>query len=77
MGLDCEVSVPRHHAHQECEARLRWLTEPEEAQLFAACPPWLQDLIRVGVDTGLRRNNLVHLQKTWVQPQGRALVVPR
>ena len=63
--------------NQEGEERLRWLTEAEEAQLLAACPPWLQDLISVGVDTGLRRSNLVHLQRTWVQQHGRALVVPR
>ena len=29
--------------NQEGEERLRWLTEAEEAQLLAACPPWLQD----------------------------------
>lgn len=63
--------------NQEGEERLRWLTETEEAQLVAACPPWLQDMICVGVDTGLRRSNLVHLQKAWVQQQGRALMVPR
>ena len=27
--------------NQEGEERLRWLTEAEEAQLLAACPPWL------------------------------------
>jgi len=53
------------------------LTEAEEAQFLAACPPWLQDLISVGVDTGLRRSNLVHLQRSWVQQHGRALIVPR
>ena len=63
--------------NQEGEERLRWLTETEEAQLLAACPPWLQDLICVGVDTGLRRSNLVHLQRSWVQQHGRALMVPR
>ena len=63
--------------NQEGEERLRWLTEAEEAQLLAACPPWLQDLISVGVDTGLRRSNLVHLQRSWVQQHGRALIVPR
>ena len=63
--------------NQEGEERLRWLTEAEEAQLLAACPPWLQDLICVGLDTGLRRSNLVHLQRSWVQQQGRVLIVPR
>jgi integrase len=63
--------------NQEGEGRLRWLTDHEEAQLLASCPFWLQDLIAIGVDTGLRRSNLVHLQRSWVQQHGTVLIVPR
>ena len=49
----------------------------EEAQLLTACPPWLQDIVCVGMDTGLRRRNRVHLHKSWVQQQGMVLIVPR
>ena len=63
--------------NQEGEERVRWLTDAEEAQLLAACAPWLREIILVGLDTGLRRSNLVGLQWTWLQEQGTVLVVPR
>ena len=48
--------------NQEGEERVRWLTDEEEAQLLATAAPWLRDLILLGLDTGLGRNNLVGLQ---------------
>ena len=63
--------------NQEGEERVRWLTDEEEARLLAAAAPWLQDLILVGLDTGLRRSNLVGLQWNWLQEQGTVLLVPR
>jgi integrase len=63
--------------NQEGEARMRWLTDDEAARLVGAAAPWLRDLILVGLDTGLRRNNLVGLQWSWLHDQGTTLVVPR
>ncbi len=63
--------------NQEGEERIRWLTHEEEATLLGACAPWLREIVIVGVDTGLRRGNLVGLQWSWVQEQGTVLVVPR
>jgi integrase len=48
-----------------------------EARLVATAAPWLRDLILVGLDTGLRRSNLVGLQWGWLHEQGTVLVVPR
>jgi len=42
-----------------------------------AAAPWLRDLILVGLDTGLRRSNLVGLQWAWLHEQGTVLLVPR
>lgn len=39
--------------------------------------PWLRNLILVGLDTGLRRSNLVGLQWAWLHDQGTVLLVPR
>ena len=44
---------------------------------WSACPPWLRDVVSVGLDTGLRRSNLVRLQWAWVHEAGTVLVVPR
>jgi integrase len=63
--------------NQEGEARMRWLTDDEAARLVGAAEPWLRDLILVGLDTGLRRSNLVGLQWSWLHDHGRTLVVPR
>ena len=63
--------------NQEGEERVRWLTDEEEGRLVATAAPWLRDLILVGLDTGLRRSNLVGLQWSWLHDQGTTLVVPR
>jgi len=63
--------------NQEGEERVRWLTDEEEAQLLATAAPWLRDLILLGLDTGLRRSNLVGLQWSWLHDQGTVLVIPR
>jgi integrase len=41
----------------------------------ATAAPWLRDLILVGLDTGLRRSNLVGLQWGWLHDQGTVLMV--
>jgi integrase len=48
--------------NQEGEERIRWLTDDEEVELLGACLPWLRDIVNVGLDTGLRRSNLVGMQ---------------
>jgi integrase len=63
--------------NQEGEERVRWLIDDEEGRLVATAAPWLRDLILVGLDTGLRRSNLVGLQWDWLHDQGTVLVVPR
>ncbi len=63
--------------NQQGEERLRWLSDEEETRLLLACAPWLRELVSVGLDTGLRRSNLVGLQWAWMQDEGTVLVVPR
>lgn len=63
--------------NQEGEGRLRWLTREEESRLLRTCAPWLQDLVIVGLDTGLRRANLVGLQREWLYYDGTVLIIPR
>ena len=63
--------------NQEGEGRLRWLTREEESRLLLACAHWLQTLVIVALDTGLRRANLVGLQREWVYHDGTVLIIPR
>jgi integrase len=63
--------------NQEGAERLRWLTYEEESRLLKACPAWLREMALVGVDTGLRRANLVGLQRQWVHQNGTILIIPK
>ena len=63
--------------NQDGEERVRWLTDAEEGRLVAAAAPWLRDLILVGLDTGLRRSNLVGLEWRWLYEDSTVLMVPR
>ena len=63
--------------NQEGEERVRWLTDDEETRLVTTAAPWLRKFILLGLDTGLRRSNLVGLQWSWLHDRGTVLVVPR
>lgn len=63
--------------NQEGTARTRWLSHAEETFLLAHCPVWLQDIIVIGCDTGLRPGSLMRLQCAWVQPGTTSLMIPR
>ncbi|WP_447985829.1 tyrosine-type recombinase/integrase [Nitrospira sp. Nam74] len=63
--------------NQQGQERLRWLQDDEERALLGVCAPYLQDLTIVGVDTGLRRGNLVGLQREWVHNSSQLLIIPR
>ena len=40
----------------------RWLTADEEARLLAASSPWLQEIIRFALNTGMRQGEILNLQ---------------
>jgi integrase len=54
---------PKIETLREDNQRLRYLSTDEEKRLLAAALPHLQDLIVVGLATGLRRDELFSLQK--------------
>lgn len=65
------------HLNQEGNSRIRWLTDAEELVLLKASPRWLQNIIVVGLDTGLRPGNLVGLQRSWIHREEHVLIVPK
>ena len=62
--------------NQEGKEQVRWLIDDQEGRLAATVTLWLRDFILVGLDTGLRRSNLVGLQWSWLHDHGTVLVVP-
>jgi len=65
------------HLNQEGDSRIRWLTDAEELLLLKSSPQWLQDIIAVGLDTGLRPGNLLGLERSWVHREEHVLIVPK
>ncbi len=43
----------------------RWLTYEEEERLLSVSPKWLQEILILGIETGLRQSGLLNLQ--WSQ----------
>jgi len=43
----------------------RWLSFQEEEELMSHCPKWLQEILLLGIETGLRQSELLNLQ--WSQ----------
>ncbi len=43
----------------------RWLTYEEEERLLSVSPKWLQEILILGIETGLRQSELLNLQ--WSQ----------
>ncbi len=77
VGLGDHHPVSRDYAQSRGRGTGALAHRCEEGRLVAAAAPWLRDLILVGLDTGLRRSNLVGLQWSWLHEQGTVLVVPR
>ncbi len=62
---------------QENNARVRYLTEDEEARLFNALPVELKPLIAVALHTGLRKGELLHLRWNDVDFHAGTLTITR
>ena len=62
---------------QENNARVRYLTEDEEARLFEALPEELKPLVKVALHTGMRKGELLHLKWEDVDFHTETLTVAR
>ncbi len=58
-----ENPVSRVSMEKEANTRDRWVTAEEEARLLEACPPWLGELVRFALHTGMRLGEILAL--TW------------
>ncbi len=58
-----ENPVSRVSMEKEANTRDRWLTDEEEARLLGASPPWLGELVRFALHTGMRLGEILAL--TW------------
>ncbi len=57
--------IPRVRMLPEPKRRVRWLTRDEAARLIAECPAHLAAMVRLSLETGLRRSNVTGLE--WSQ----------
>lgn len=82
-------AVPKLARRKDRPGRLRWLTPKEWSRLKKALPPYLRQMARFALATGLRENNVLQLswdqvdmarQVAWIHPDqaktGTAIGVP-
>jgi integrase len=62
VGDNPAQKVSREKVHNLIE---RWLTFEEEEKLVAVCPGWLQEILFLGIETGMRQGELLALR--WPQ----------
>ena len=53
----------------------RWLSVDEEKRLLLASPRWLQDIIIIAINTGLRRGEILNLKLSQVDFNRRTLII--
>jgi integrase len=63
-------AVPTFSWQTEAEGRIRWITEEEEAALYKAlgASP-VAKVVKIAIATGMRRNELLGLTETTVEPE--------
>ena len=60
---------------RESNGRDRWLTLDEEGRLLAACAPWLHDVVRFALGTGMRMGEILSLSWRGVDLTRRTVMV--
>ena len=58
-------NIPYFSMHPEPKKRIRWLTPDEAKRLIAAAPPYMAQMIKFSLATGLRQRNVLTLK--WRQ----------
>ena len=58
-------NIPYFSMYSEPKKRVRWLTPDEAKRLIAAAPPYMAQMIKFNLATGLRQRNVLMLK--WPQ----------
>lgn len=64
-------NIPYFSMHPEPKKRIRWLTPDEAQRLIAAAPPYMAQMIKFSLATGLRQHNVLTLKWQQVDLQRR------
>ena len=64
-------NIPYFSMHPEPKKRIRWLTPDEAKRLIAAAPPYMAQMIKFSLATGLRQRNVLTLKWQQVDLQRR------
>lgn len=70
LDRDWMDKMPKVGGERESEGRIRWLTDTEEKQMFSLLESWGEHeaarFIRVSIETGMRRGELLSLKPSQV-----------
>jgi len=65
--------VPKERENNQKD---RWLSLEEEERLLSHCPPWLRDIVIFDLNTGMRRNEVLSMEWSWVDLFRRTVTIP-
>ena len=57
--------------------RVRYLQPEQIPRLMKACPPWLRPIVLVDMNTGLRRGEVLGLQKQDIDKKNRLIIIEK
>jgi len=70
------AKVPKIKLYKVAKKEPRWLTPEEVSALCAHMPQWLQDMVVIGSQTGMRWSNVAGLRWDWINANGTVIHVP-
>jgi len=62
---------------KEPPGRVRYLKEEEILKLMQACPDWLRPIVLIDMNTGLRRGEILRLQRQSIDKQNRLITIEK
>ena len=57
--------------------RVRYLELEQIPKLMEACPPWLRPIVLIDMHTGMRRSEIVNLQRSNIDIQNRLIILEK
>lgn len=64
-----KTDLPNFSFADEGEGRIRWVTPDEERKLLELVPENIAKVIQVAIDTGMRRSEILTLERDQVEPE--------
>ncbi|MBI5184756.1 MAG: site-specific integrase [Nitrospinae bacterium] len=75
-GWAKENPLSKVSKEKEDNQKDRWLTREEEERLLSHCPQWLRSIVLFDLHTGMRCNEVLSMEWSWVDLFRQTLTIP-